>query len=515
MDFQTIEWFRGLDQTIKPFANAKNYNYIAKGQNFTIKNKAVEKIKSPKDIAYSPAVSGQSNGDFKCKIKGQVIQLEGIGSKLYKISGTTRTEIWTGLDPDALLDFNVLLDKIIINNGVNKTLEYDGTTIQEVTFTDPSGIWNNAKPQGSVVFANRLFYWGNAADPNVLYVPLPNSHNDFTNTTKAADAIRVNTGACGNIVGCMPFIDDKLIIYCKQGIFSLSGSEPFALQGNDPFRIREISSDIGCVSAKSIIKLSTDHYFVSERGLESLKAVQSFGDVKLNGLFENVADDINFHLSNADKKFIFSVYDKLSNRIQVYLPSIDNKTYRFSYDITPDQYNLITQMKEDIAKSVLNAFYTSGSVIDKEIILGDKDGNKRKIKDSYYTDDLSQFELHYYPSKYGLERLKLWNELVLFVETDTKLSNLKIEWCHIKRDHATNAYTQETKSIEPAAIWNHIIWNQFRWNATGQEIIRIKQSHGLGKSKAIKFRISNNVTGEHYRIRRAELYYTPIGLCKG
>src|SRR5574343_1669656 len=266
-NMQVIEIFRGLDQTIKPFANAKNYNFLAKCENITIKNKAIEKILHTKEFTFNISGSGQSNGDFKCSLKGQKIHLEGIGNTLYSISGNTRTILYDQLYATAFLDFTVYQDVIIICNGVNKPLQYDGTALSEIKFNDPNSIWLDARPKGSIVFANRVFYWGNPDDPNVLYIPVPNTYNNFDNTSHTVDAIRINSGNSGEVVGVLPFIEDKLIIYMENSIMSLSGSEPVSLQGNDPFKIRTISSDIGCISKRTIISVATDHYFVSQRGL--------------------------------------------------------------------------------------------------------------------------------------------------------------------------------------------------------------------------------------------------------
>jgi len=141
----------------------------------------------------------------------------------------------------------------------------------------------------------------------------------------------------------------------------------------------------------------------------------------------------------------------------------------------------------DFEKTIFATTFTFGVYIDNVIWYGDNTGKLYKLTDSNYIDSGFVYETHYYPTKYGMQRNKIWSDLFLLVETDTILTNMVVEWTHLQRYLTSNSYDGGSHSLPFNAVWNQVKWDQFKWNQLSQSIIRIRH---LGKSQAIKLRIS-------------------------
>ena len=90
------------------------------------------------------------------------------GGKIYLIDPTagTSTEKHTGANATAFWDATAYANVLVLCNGVDSPLQWNGTTVTSIAYTDPNTVWNSAKPKGSAEFRGRLYYWGDPTNPH-------------------------------------------------------------------------------------------------------------------------------------------------------------------------------------------------------------------------------------------------------------------------------------------------------------------------------------------------------------
>lgn len=504
MNVESVIKFFGLDrqQQVKPVLQL---SVLEDGDNFTIIDGMPEKITHPYLLspdAPSNEPVGKCTGKFQCNLNGVTYKLVAYGTKLYTYESNTLTIIFSGLNSEAFLNFNVFDNKCIICNGVNTPIEFDGNIAQSITFTDDaSPIWNNAKPKYSFTKGGRIYYLGNTLSnkQNLVLTPRPGTHNNFNNTESTVDAFYVQGN--GIITGGMAFSKDLAVIYMTDSCIGLQGSQPFSDIASDPHRLTPISMEIGCLSPRSIIQAGNNQYFLSKRGLENLQAVQEYGDVKIIDLYDRIKNTVSeFLKSYSYNNDNYSVYDHLNGKIYTHFIKSDNTILRIGYDINTG----------DLEKANFNTFFTNAAIFDHYIYYGDDNAGLYECKTFNY-DHESFIETHWYYTKYGSGVLKNWNRLLIEVETDTELSNLDIQATYYIRGAQRDNPRVITKSIASGALYDEANYDEAYYDQAGNALIVI---NNLGKSNGIKINITSKAN-EHYRIKRMELFYTPLGITKG
>lgn len=501
MEQQIIPVYRGIDNTVNE-ATVKNFA-LARCKNITLKNGRPECIISPSEITLTGSPSGRCNGEFECNLNGTTYHLVCYGTTLYKYSSGTLTSLYTSFNATKDLYFNVFNEKCIICQQGSSVVEFDGTTATAVTFTDNSpAIWGTTKPTASFTFNGRIYYWGDTNGKTKIYTPRTGTYNNFDNsTTDDVDVLTVH--GSGNITGAISFTNDICIIFCENSIKRLSGSQPFSDTAANPHTIKTIIDGIGCISTRSIVKAGNDLYFLSQRGLESLIAVQQYGDVKINALFEKIKDDVSEFLFESElNSSSFAVYDHINSKIFLHLKTSSNETIRYGYDLTTG----------DIERAEFTNNFTSAAIIGGYISYGEA-GKLYQVKNLYYTGE-HYLETHWFYTKYGLNRLKSWDKVILEVETDASLENLIIETMHIKRSFEEGQWKNKvfSSNLKYGSLFDVGIFDVSYFDFPSKTVITLRD---LGKSNALKLKISDSTTGEHFRILRTEYFYSPLGLTNG
>ncbi len=85
--------------------------------------------------------------------------------KVFTVAGAVETQIYTGHTADKYYQFTEWDDGagtevLVMCNGTDVPLYYDGTTCTTITFTDPDSIWNDARPKGAEVSQGNILFWG-------------------------------------------------------------------------------------------------------------------------------------------------------------------------------------------------------------------------------------------------------------------------------------------------------------------------------------------------------------------
>lgn len=138
--------------------------------------------------------------------------------------------------------------------------------------------------------------------------------------------IGVNDGDPDGITAIFPSFKGDLFVAKRTKLYRIVGTTP------ENFQPILISDSIGCVSPNSVVVVDTDDIFwVSERGIHSLRATDAFGD------FES-----NFISSKIQKSFREFNQQLLEETQAAYLPTINSVAFTFARDTstTKDQLYL-------------------------------------------------------------------------------------------------------------------------------------------------------------------------------
>lgn len=511
MNCISINSFSGLD-SIKSnvFAEDKTFGIIANGENFTLENGIPEIARSPYKLNIlipeedKPADNTQDiivNGFCQVFIAGEYYYIYVINGFVYKYAEEKLIKIFDKrLSQTALCDFTVYAKKLIITNGEDKNLEYDGSSCVEQNINDPQEIIDVECFDGAEVANNRIYYYSSKS--NIIYTPQPQTTCNFDNTNSTVDAIKINVSKGGYITGLRQLAGKTLIIFISNGAtLRLTGSQPYSDTATDPHRLNQITGTIGGVSPFSSTDTGTEIYFVSNRGLEQLSTVETYGEIRYANKFDKIKDLISPYLQDLEGlKNCFVCYQK--NKIHVLFRNMIGEAVLYSFDV----------MTNDIECSHYKMTITYMNIIDDTLYFGTDKGEIFRLKDTYYNHEKSFIELNYYPTKYGIETIKKWVKLILYVETNTQQEQILLTVNHLKQDIKQAFNSDRYKHIQTASLWGSAIWGKAKWGALGSGMVRFKN---IGKSKAIKIRISTTEPTQHFRIKRLELFYIPLGSCKG
>ena len=433
------------------------------------------------------------------------------GGKVYTVAGGVATQIYTGHTAGKYYQFTPWdngsgTEIVIMCNGTDTPLYYDGSTCTTISFTDDvSVIWNNAKPKGASVFRGRIFYWGDPTKPHRVYTPRPGTHNNFDNTLSTVDAFDVDAGFGGVLTGMKALTDDLMAIYKERAIRRLQGANPFG-SSSDVFEIHPISDEFGCIAPRTIVQVGVDQYFFSEDGLRKLEPVQSYGDISPTQPtypIQGVINDLNFTstvIVNA-----CAVFHKPAKQIWLAVPSGSSSTNNLVII-----HNVLTGGNDprgtgDIAASTLATF-------NRKVYTGGYAGQTYKHGDDYnYNGTIidarweSKFIAHN-----GIGRMKKYRELHIYAESDGA-GSLVCQYTTLKRDTQTTGSSTNSISSGDSA-WDTALWDVALWGSDSQQLFKIKN---LGKGNALKLRFINNSSNQRINIRQVDLFYDILNTSRG
>ena len=154
--------------------------------------------------------------------------------------------------------------KVAIVDGANPPALYDGTSFVELTGA-PSDVLSATHV---TAFKTHIFY----GKGDVVSFTGPLLDSDFTSGNGGGN-FRVG----GNVTALIPF-RESLIIFTDKTIQQITGS---ALSGSDPFVLKPISEDIGCIDGDTVQEIGGDVMFLTADGLRLLSATDRNNDFGL------------------------------------------------------------------------------------------------------------------------------------------------------------------------------------------------------------------------------------------
>lgn len=168
-------------------------------------------------------------------------------------------------------------EKVLFVDGVNEAHVYDGTTLVNLQGTNAPDA-----PRVAAEFKNHMFLAGDYSEPTNLYFSAPTNELDWT---PANGSGVINVG--------FPIIQirvfrDALYIFGTNHIKKLVGTNIA------DFVLEDVTQDLGCIAADSVIEIGGDLLFMGPDGLRPISATDKIGDVNL----ETVSKDIQQYITD-------------------------------------------------------------------------------------------------------------------------------------------------------------------------------------------------------------------------
>jgi len=430
------------------------------------------------------------------------------GGKVYTVTGSSANEIFTGHTAGKFYtscewDDGTGTPIILLMNGTDDFLVYDGTNCVEATITDDaSPIYDTSKPYGADVFRGRIFFY---TDDKIL-TPRPNTYNNFDNTLSTVDAFNVDSGFGGKITGVKALTDGVLVIFKERAIRRLSGSEPFG-SSTDPFTISPVSNEVGCVARRTIVQAGKglEIYFLSQDGVRKLQPVQEYGDIDPLMPSYAIQDEVNQWNFDGDAiKDACAVFVKKDNAVYLSVPygaaTTNNKTYVFD------------TVTGGVDPRGLNDFtVASMGVVGRKLITGDYAGEIFRWGDNngYNGAEITR----YWKSKVichdSMALMKAYRELCLYAEADGA-GDVTVAWRVLQgADFIDKSSTESVSS--GGALFDSAVFDTAVWSTGEQKMFRIKD---IGRGQAIQLILTNTSATQRPKIRLITVNYDSMGFAR-
>lgn len=471
--------------------------YCEDASNFETSTNGLIKFKGYENVLAS-AISGATITGLFSYSESELIACASNG-RIYRISSGTATQIHTGATSGTGIFwraemFNGLL---LMCNGTDAPLQYNGTTVAAVTFTDPDTIWSGARPKDICIFKNRVFWVGDTTRKSRIFTPKAGTHNDFT-VANGADAFDVEVGYGGDVIAMRPIADEMAIIWKQRVTRGLTGSNPFA-STTDPFSIGAVSDDVGCVATRSVVNVGKDYYFLAHNGYRTLKTTDKYGNVEVEQPSYLIQDFLN-QINQTDAYKAVACYSPKDNAIYLSIPSGSNtqndKTYVF--------HVISKAIQPRAGFNVASAVYYKN-----DLYIGDYAGQICKM--GYSNTFGGTAQTGFWKSKLiahdGMMLLKNYRKIVIFAEADGA-AQVNLRYRLLSRGVEKNY--SKVWNVAGGSLWGTMVWGD-DWSGSTSAMLEIKN---LGKGQAIGLEFINNLA-QQIKIRQIDIYYDTMGAVKG
>lgn len=184
-------------------------------------------------------------------------------------------------------------DVVIMCDGTNDAIAWDGTTWQELNGEYDEGAAPPVAPKRSIAFNNHMFFCGMSDQPDSLIFSAPLDYTDFT---PAAGAGKIDVGF--KIVTVAVW-RDNLFIFGQDKIKKLTG------KNSENFILETVTERVGCIAPNSVVEIGGDLFFLSNDGIRTIAGTERIGDVELASIsrrirviFETATRDFDMELLN-------------------------------------------------------------------------------------------------------------------------------------------------------------------------------------------------------------------------
>lgn len=206
-------------------------------------------------------------------------------------------------------------DVIVFADGVNFAYMFDGSSWTQIkstnggtNFADAGGANALDQPSLIAVYQNHLFLSGDPTAPHVVAHSVPKEHFDWETAGGGGQVIP------GYRIDQIKVWRNDLITFARERIGRIF------VQGTD-FVYRDITTNLGCIAAGSVIETNGDLMYLSQDGFRTIAGTDRIDDFELNTLSKKIQKtvrELSNTYTNAD---ITSVAIKQKSQVRFFFNS--------------------------------------------------------------------------------------------------------------------------------------------------------------------------------------------------
>lgn len=221
------------------------------------------------------------------KANGEYEDLCAGGGKVFKMDDGELEAIKTGLDTSATCYFAQINNFVIIANGVNAPLKYDGTSVTTLGGTPP------AKGFRPHVHKNRVWFL-DKSDRMMAYHSALNAGEDYTGDGSGYIDFKFVLKRGDELVDIITYVDLLVFIF-RSHIAIYSGSTPSGLSSD--FVLVQLIDGVGAVGTGVTVPVGTDIAILTDQGVTTLRQTVSTGAIVSQSLSDTNAPVIRAAIS--------------------------------------------------------------------------------------------------------------------------------------------------------------------------------------------------------------------------
>jgi hypothetical protein len=352
-------------------------------------------------------------------------------------------------------------------------------------------------------FRNHQFFAGMSTNPNFLVFSNPS--NDVNFQVSGGGGI-INVGFV--ITGLAKF-RDNLFVFGKDKIKRLSGNT------TSDFVLQEVTNNIGCIAADSIIELGGDVLFLASDGIRPIQGTARIGDVELETISKPIQQILQALPSNHDLDNMCSVVIRNKTQFRYFFPA--------EATVAADTEGIIGGLRfadrrigwEFGQLLGIRAFVsTSGLINNQEVVLhGDLDGKVHRQDSGNDFNGAEVISIYATPFLYfdSTEKRKSFQHLAMFTRPEGQSTiNLGIayDW------DDPNVSTPDTYPLTTAGALLRYTTTGGKYDSTftfGGSSSPVLETNIQGSGRAISLVITSTGTQAPYSISGFSVTYQEYG----
>jgi len=379
---------------------------------------------------------------------------------------------------------------LVITKTSDAPRKYNGSTVALLGGSPPTCKYQEVHKNyhflaGNSTYQSRL-YWSNVSD---------------NETWSALDFVDVYPDD-GDIITGLHSTLDALIIFKRYNVYVLYGDTPTYVEGLTLWRIKKASTDTGAPNQQSIAQINKNLVYPS-----SNLGVQAFG-----GSISSETIEFDSLSSKLMSKDITPTYSAL-NLSRISQACAVNFDYKYILSVpnassTTNNYNLVYDYLNNcwyfwnLPANCFATFRTSG--VDTLYFGSPSNGFVYKYTPSIYTDAGTAINAYYYTKDYNMGSSTKDKEFYKFYVTLNKSTDyaLTVEPV-IDMETSAGSYSIAALSTGFTLGTSVLGTDRIGTTTTHPSDAQIMNNRG----KFIRFKFSNNVNNENFRLRDLSLYY--------
>jgi|GEM_PF-3010412 len=277
----------GGEASIYPF-NAMPSKYSMLMQNCCVgESGLVCKIPGYESIISETVSETLTTGVEYVKSNGTKTRVVAGGGKIYYDNDGVLAVIKTGLDTGARVFYSQINDLLIMTNGVNAPMKYDGATASTLGGSPPATAFM------SHVHKNRVWML-DRTDKMMAYHSALNAPEDYTGAGSGYIDFKYVLKKGDELVDIITYIDLLVFIF-KNHIAIYSGSTPSGTSSD--FQLVQLIDGIGAVGTGVSVPLGTDIAIMTSQGVVNLKQAAITGSLNMSSLSESIEPTLRIAIS--------------------------------------------------------------------------------------------------------------------------------------------------------------------------------------------------------------------------